>query len=220
MGDTNAYAALRSPTWRSDQIQGTEEDQTSIHNRRTESDPGRQNRCELFWLPFALSIYCGGRISEMMHLEWQDIKWQEKRIHIRIKPQYQLKMKTERYVSLPDELRQILQPMAKPHGWIVENKVRSSAKSWRWFFMKLLRAADIRSEGRSPHSTRHTWAALSIATGIDSAQVMEEAGHSNIATTMRYIKCASFYREAVKGWAKGEFVLINNVIDIIKRESF
>ncbi len=171
-----------------------------------------KNRGEPFWLPFVLSIYCGGRISEIMHLEWQDIKWQEKRIHIRIKPQYRLKMKTERYAPLPDELEQILRPMAKPHGWIVDDRARTSAKSWRWFFMKMLRAADIQAEGRSPHSTRHTWAALSIATGVDSAQVMEEAGHSNITTTMRYIKCASFYREAVKEWERGEFNINNFMV--------
>jgi hypothetical protein len=50
--------------------------------------------------------------------------------------------------------------------------------------MKLLRAAGVPPAGRSPHSTRHTWAALSIASGIDSFLVMESAGHSNLSTTL------------------------------------
>jgi len=152
---------------------------------------------ERFWLPFAISIYSGLRIGEAMHLEWQDVKWTEHKLHIRLKSAYRLKGMKERWAPLPNELIEILRPIAKPHGWIIEDKTRTSQKSWRWFFMKLLRAAEVKPDGRSPHSTRHSWAALSIASGLDSALVMEAAGHSNIATTMRYIRCASLYRDAV-----------------------
>jgi integrase len=71
--------------------------------------------------------------------------------------------------------------------------------------MKLLRSAGVSPDGRSPRSTRHTWAALSIASGLGSFLVMESAGHSNLSTTLGYARCASFYRDAVKGWEKGEF---------------
>ncbi len=142
-----------------------------------------------------------------MHLAWEDIKWTERRVHIKMKPQYRLKGQKERYAPLPDELVDILRPMAKPHGWIVDDKTRINRKTWRWFFMKLLRVASVKVDGRSPHSTRHTWAALSIASGLDSFLVMELAGHSNLSTTLRYARSASFYRDAVKGWAKGEFRL-------------
>lgn len=164
-------------------------------------------RNERYWLPFALSVYGSFRIAEAMHLSWEDIKWTERRIHVRIKPEYSLKGKRERWVPLQDEISDILRPMAKPHGWIVDEKTRTNRKTWRWFFMKLLRAAGVPPAGRSPHSTRHTWAALSIASGIDSFLVMESAGHSNLSTTLGYARCASFYRDAVKGWEKGEFQL-------------
>ena len=166
-----------------------------------------KHRGERFWLPFAISIYSGLRIGEAMHLEWQDVKWTERKLHVRLKTTYRLKGMKERWAALPDELIEILRPMAKPHGWIIDDKTRTNQKSWRWFFMKVLRAAGIEQDGRSPHSTRHTWAALSIASGVEAVRVMEEAGHSNIATTMRYIRCASLYRDAVRGWSAGEFRL-------------
>jgi len=166
-----------------------------------------RNRGERFWLPFAISIYSGLRISEALHLEWQDVKWTECKLHIRLKESYRLKGMKERWAPLPEELIEILRPMAKPHGWIIDETVRHNQKTWRWFFMKLLRSARVNPDGRSPHSTRHTWAALSIASGLDSALVMEAAGHSNIATTMRYIRCAGLFRDAVKYWRKGEFKL-------------
>ena len=176
-------------------------------------------RSQMFWLPFALSIYSGLRIAEAFHVSWQDVKWTERRLHIRLKPEYRLKGQKERYAPLPDELIDILRPIAKPHGWIIENKYRDNPKMWRWFFMRLLRAAKIEPIGRSPHSTRHTWAALSIATGLDSFLVMEAAGHANLSTTLRYARCASFFRDAVKGWEKGEFRLRSFQTSIAKLPS-
>lgn len=166
-----------------------------------------RHRDKLYWKIFSLSIYSGLRVGEAFHVSWQDVKWTERRIHIRLKTEFRLKGQKERYAPLPNELIDILRPIAKPHGWIIENKYRDNPKMWRWFFMLLLRAAKIEPNGRSPHSTRHTWAALSIATGLDSFPVMEAAGHANLSTTLIYSRCASFYRDAVKGWEKGEFRL-------------
>jgi len=166
-----------------------------------------KHRNQRFWLPFALSLYSGTRISEAVHLEWQDIKWEERRIHIRLKSQYRLKGQKERYAPLQDELIEILQPMAKPHGWIVDEKTRNHPKTWRWFFKRLLLAAGMQMDGRSPHSTRHQWAALSTASSLDPFHVMELAGHSSLNTTLRYSRCASLFREAVAGWEKGKFQL-------------
>jgi len=166
-----------------------------------------EHRAQRFWLPFAISIYTGTRLSEALNLEWQDIKWKERKIHVRLKTQYRLKGQKERYSPLQDELVEILRPLAKPHGWIVDEQTRTHPKTWRWFFSKLLKAAGVAVDDRSPHSTRHTWAALSIASGVDAFHVMEMAGHSNLNTTLRYAKCASLFREAVKVWDRNGFLL-------------
>lgn len=165
-------------------------------------------RSEPAWLPTIISIYSGLRIGEAMHLEWQDVKWQEHKLHIKVKPEYRLKGGKERFAPMPNELADILRPLAKPHGWIVPEKPRTGKTTWRWFFLRLLRKAGLPIDGRSPHSARHTWASLSVACGVDPFLVMELAGHATLSTSLRYARMASLYRDAVAGWLpKGQFQL-------------
>jgi integrase len=163
---------------------------------------------ERFWLPFVVSTYAGLRLGEALYLEWQDIRWSEKRIHIRLKPEhYRLKGQKERYAPLQSELADILRPLAQPHGWIAQAEARENRDTCRWFFRKLLRRCGIAMNGRSPHSCRHTWVSLCIASGMDSFEVMDYAGHASLNTTLRYARACGLYRDAVAGWPRGQFQL-------------
>ena len=168
------------------------------------------HRNERFWLPFVLSVYGGFRVSEVMHLQWQDILWDQRRIMVRIKPQYALKNNKERFTILHEELSNILMPIAKPAGWIVDDHLRTHKTSWRYWFNQLLWRCKIDPGKRSPHSLRHTWAALSCACGMDPFQVMEYAGHSALETTLGYSRMANLYRETAQSWKRGSFSLVNS----------
>lgn len=165
-------------------------------------------RSEPYWLPFAISVYSGLRIGETMHLEWDDILAEEKRILVRMKPKfYRLKGQKERYATLQPELARILADLPRTSNWVIPEKPRVKQNMWAWYFSHLLKAARVPKNRRSPHSTRHTWASLSVACGRDPFDVMALAGHSSLNTTLRYAQAASLYRDAVTEWEKGTFSL-------------
>ncbi len=159
------------------------------------SDP---NYSEPMMIPFAFTIYSGLRISEAMHVEWQDIDWKEGQIKIRVKSEYRLKGQKERVVLLPLELANLLRPIAKPHGWIVDDHLRTHKSVWRHYFIRLLKNNDIELDGRSPHSGRHTWACICSANGMDSFELKTLAGHASLQTTWGYCQNVNHYRFAIK----------------------
>lgn len=172
------------------------------------------HRDKPWWLPVVLMVYGGFRIQEAMYLEWQDIGWREKQISVLLKPKYySLKRQKERLVPLQDELAAILNPMAKPAGWIVsEDRIRTKKASYRGRFKTFLRSLEIASGQRTIHSMRHSFTALLLATGENVFAVRDILGHSDLQTTAGYAKSQMRYREAVKDWPRGEFKLRSDEI--------
>jgi integrase/recombinase XerD len=169
------------------------------------SDKFREDR---YWLHFVLMFYTGCRHREALHLRWQDIVWDQNKIEIRLQDCYQLKRNKERKIPLLSELREVLFPIAKPSGFIIESAVeRRNVDGGA--FKRYLSRCGIEPRKRSPHSTRHSWVALMLATDINSLQVASWAGHESVAVTAGYAKAQSDYRDSVAQWPKGEFRLRN-----------
>jgi integrase len=103
------------------------------------------------WLPIVLWIYTGTRNAEGRHLRWEWIDWSSGRINLRRRAEFSIKRDKERHFPLLDELRAILQPMAKPHGWIIEDaEIRSRSPKVIWKrFRAYLEAG--RNPGWRPH---------------------------------------------------------------------
>lgn len=171
-----------------------------------------QARRHSYFLRWALLIYGGFRVGEMMHLRWQDIDWKAPSIGVRLQPGiYSLKRDKERVVPMQAELKSILLPLAKPAGFIhpaehrtTDNKVHQRA------FEKFLDDCGVERRGRTPHCTRHTWACLLLASGISTAVVKKWAGHSSLQTTEGYAESAADLEPAVRDWKRGEMRLLQD----------
>ena len=169
-----------------------------------------ETRTDPYWLHFVLMAYTGCRHLEALNLRWQDIRWEERHIAVSLQESYRLKRNKERLIPIQVELRDILMSVAKPHGHIIESEVERRNVDGKTF-ERFLKRNGIDPGNRSPHSTRHTWIALMLATDINALQVAAWAGHESLMTTSGYAQAQSMYRETVRDWPRGEFRLRRHV---------
>ncbi len=128
------------------------------------------------------AAYTGMRKEELYNLEWKNIDFKEGFIHVRNKPNFQIKTKQERIIPLREELKEELL------------KLKSQSKSERCFDItnekrlidRILKAAGLKDKGVGLHTLRHSLASHLIMSGSDIKSVAEILGHKNISTTMIY----------------------------------
>lgn len=161
-----------------------------------------------FWLRFCVMIYTGCRSGEAVHLRWERIRWEERTVEIRMHPDYDLKRNRERDLPLLEELHRILFPIRKDTGWVFDNRDHRDLARMSWAFGQFIKRHGIERDRVTPHSTRHTWTALMLATDVNTLQVGAWAAHDSPATTKGYASAQGTYRRAVQGWQRGEFELL------------
>ena len=168
-----------------------------------------RNRSDPFWLTFAVMIYTGMRVGEALHLRWEGIQFSSGNIVLRRHADFDLKTDEERHVPLQEELAAILKPLVQADGWIVSDEAirKASAKGLWVQFRRFLDRCGVKPQKRSPHSTRHSWVAMMLATGSNLLDVKEWAGHRNLSTTERYAGERGTYRTTVVGWPPGGLCL-------------
>jgi integrase len=170
-------------------------------------DPSRQD--DPYWLMFCVLVYTGCRRQEAAHLRWEAIDWRSRRIAVMLSDDYALKCKKERLVPLQPELEALLKPRDRQSGFVLDGFVRSrSARAQVGRFAAYLRRCKVPDGDRTPHSTRHTWVSLMLASGLNQILVQTYAGHVDLETTAGYAKSQERYRDAVRDWKPGEFKLI------------
>lgn len=155
---------------------------------------------------FAVMLYAGLRADEAAGLGWSVIDVPGRAIHVKKVPGRRLKRNKERIVPLQPELIQVLGPAG-------DGPVTAVGDRWneRRAFDRYLEACGIPKAGRSPHSCRHTYAALMTATHVSSFLLAEWMGHGSTGTTAGYAKLASRHQFGVIGWKPGEFRLLANL---------
>ena len=132
----------------------------------------------------------GLRWGELRSLEWNDIDWNEKVIHIRIKEDWSPKG-GERKIPMNDAALSILKGIMpgstqKHLGWVFTTKTGSQVRqqgTWSAFKLACRRAG---IENATLHSLRHTFASHLVMAGVDLATVSKLLGHKDISTTMIY----------------------------------
>lgn len=133
-----------------------------------------------------LMARAGLRSGEVRHLEWGDIDFEDRLIHIHPKPHWKPKgwkpgKPCERYVDMPDDLFSYLKSKQRKEGLAMGRKISEGV--YARYFKKLISAAGLRG---SAHAFRHTYASWLISNGCSLEEVGDLLGHTNPITTKMY----------------------------------
>jgi integrase len=156
-----------------------------------------------------LCLKCGLREQEAMHLEWPDIHWSDKVLRVQSKPEFGFRVKDseERDVPVPDDLLERLRAhQAKnPKSRLVVG-TDSKGNPKRHLLRTLKQVArraklicetcegcteGMGCERWTLHKFRRTYATTLLRNGVDLRTVQRFMGHSDLGSTMRYLRPAS-----------------------------
>ena len=138
-------------------------------------------------LLFAVYIYTGMRRKEALNLNWQDVDFDDKFIHIK-----NTKTKIPRIIPIHPKLYEMLLPYKKHEGKLFT--VAPDTVTHR--FKKYFRA--IGKNDFRVHDLRHTFASQLVMSGVDLPTVQAFLGHTSITTTMIYAHLSvEHMREAI-----------------------
>lgn len=133
---------------------------------------------------FLFSCFTGLRLSDIRELTWSQIR--EGKIYFR-----QKKTKGVEYLPLSNQALKILDEIIKKDGEIDDQKVFDFSMLYSHTLGDKLRkwatAAKVNKE-ITFHSSRHTFATLSLQYGVDLFEVSKLLGHKSIAQTQIYAK--------------------------------
>lgn len=175
------------------------------------------------WLWTMLMVYTGMRREEAMAAQWGDIDWDARVLRI---PMGKGRGGKRRTIYLMDEAYDMLATIGGPEvkqprvGRIVPCTTKSGV-TWAQFRNLLSDEADIEPDRGvdrktkmprrlSPHSCRHTFATLMLASGADGTDLRLTLGHSSDDLTEYYSQQRDLFRRQVQeeGWERGQFYLL------------
>jgi len=154
---------------------------------------------------FKIALQCGLREQELMYLQWPDIDFDKKTLLVRSKPEwgFAIKDKEERSVPLPDGLSALLQEY-KQDGQLFITGTKGNKPNTHLLrtLKRLVKAAGLncgacgacveRSECERwyLHKFRSSYATALLRGGLDVRSVQKLMGHSDLESTMRYLRPA------------------------------
>lgn len=131
----------------------------------------------------------GLRPGEVRHLEWGDINFKDRIIHIRIKEHLNWKPKKstaesphERVVDMPVDLEAHLKSIARPSGFVLGPDLVKDY-TFRTYFQNLSKKAKVPGFA---YVFRHSYASHLISNGVPLEAVGELLGHSDYRSTKIY----------------------------------
>jgi site-specific recombinase XerD len=136
---------------------------------------------------FVLFLYGGLRVSEVIALRPQDVKFGENLVEV-----WQAKGGKQRIVPLPDDAMGILRhywnerPFPKGPYLFTDRRGGRLARSSAYFIVKRFVRALGLDPAISPHKLRHTCATLLLEAGVDLRFIQEFLGHADLSTTQLY----------------------------------
>ncbi|GMW01804.1 MAG: hypothetical protein AMXMBFR84_29410 [Candidatus Hydrogenedentota bacterium] len=142
-----------------------------------------------------VAMYTGLREGELIHLQWDDVDFDQRVIRIRRKAGWNPKSSgrniREREIAIPSDLISFLKSYKKTHKnpndeWVFHMRDGSQLRSGlRKNLMRLTKRLGF-AEVTQFHALRHTYATHLIAACKDVTVAKELLGHVDIRTTMRY----------------------------------
>jgi integrase len=167
------------------------------------------------WTWAAVMAFTGMRAAEALHLRWQDVNLEDKLATVKLQPGvYDLKRAKERTVPIVAGLHVVLtdHPHKRDIGFIVNDKdVRDGWNTVRCRELgRLCKRAGFDLGDRTPHSFRHTYAAIMVAAREDVFSICRALGHADLKMTEHYSREAAAFRPLItrEGWKPGELRLL------------
>jgi integrase len=147
-------------------------------------------------------LHTGLRRSELVFLEWSDVKFEDKLIHVQAKPGFGFHTKSDKARSVPinSELEDILNSLAIRGRFVFDNGKGRPLHQPDYYtdqFIKILKKAEIR--GASLHTLRHTFTSYLVMAGVDLRTVQELLGHSTVKVTEQYSHLSPDHRARAVG---------------------
>ncbi len=158
-------------------------DQNQIRRLLDECKRSRTRHLYLFVLT---ALNTGLRKSELFHLEWDDLDFDRRIIHVRNKSHWRTKTGRNRVVAMNDALYRPLRRHKKhpDTSYVFYNPDGSRYHDIRGSFNKAV------SDAGLPHITFHQMRdnyATYLARSVDLPSVQKVLGHQDIKTTMKYV---------------------------------
>lgn len=139
----------------------------------------------------ACLYYLGVRRGEAMGLQWGDIDWTHKVVHIQRDIDFKDKNKAgdlkspaaNRYVPIPLPLQKILEPQrAFPTTYIVSGQTPLNKHRFNAIWTDLMTACDM--QGITAHYFRHNYISMCWANNVDALATSKIVGHSKPTITL------------------------------------
>ncbi len=151
----------------------------------------RNEQEKKFWSNlFKFYLITGMRRNELIYLEWGDVDFKKRGIHIRNKDNFQTKTRYERKLPITEEMEKILKEVG-PHqkeGYVFKAKRAGGLLNEDYVgrrFKKYLRSAGI-DPALHLHNLRHTFATTLVEKRAPIVAVSKLLGHTSLRTTQRY----------------------------------
>jgi len=166
--------------------------------------------CRMY-IVISLALKCGFRDQEIQHLEWSSIDFAKKVLLVRGNPKWGFKVRDseQRSVPIPADLLNELTRWKKMHATaslvVGTDKDRPSTKLLRELKELVRReklgcghckgckageSTDTGCKEWTLHKFRRTYATRLLRSGLDLSTVQKLMGHSDLASTMRYLSPA------------------------------
>lgn len=147
---------------------------------------------ERLWFEFFLMT--GMREQEVMHCSWEDINLSRGTVTVRVKPEYGFSPKNykEREIPIPAKLVKSLKALRikadKTCGLVFPTAGCKPKKDFLDRLKACAERAQLSEENFWLHKFRATFATWSLWAGVDLRTVQQWLGHSDMESTMRYLK--------------------------------
>jgi integrase len=153
---------------------------------------------------FSVLLKCGLRMQEAMHLEWPDVDYRHRLLHVRAKKHWNFMLKDfeERSVPLANDVAKLLTALhrERPKSRLVFGTERD-LPDWKMlqFLKRRVRVAGLNCvtcdtcnakdecSKWTLHQFRRTFATMMVRNGLDLNTLMKLMGHNDLATVQRYL---------------------------------
>jgi integrase len=164
-----------------------------------------------FYPVFAMQIYTGFRPREVRWVDYDWILWDSMRLAMKI-GEFLPKGHRERRARITrfmEEHADVMKDQKNAHGPVFPDLRKATNAKFQSRFNNYLVHCGVSVGERTPHSTRHTWTCLMLASGENEMLVQQYAGHSQKEMTAYYAREQDRYRRQVEKakWPRGELRL-------------